>query len=87
MDTEIGKHEFSGFCDPGVTGTRLWKTFSVGIFQLIPKKDRKGRKKGKVKVRVYGEASNPGAVYERAREICYQLDVGTYDGPKNVRVK
>jgi len=87
MDTEIAKHEFSGACDPGKYGTRLWITFSVGVYQRCQKKNGKGWRRGKTQVRVYGRASNPGAVYERAREICNQLDAGTYCGPKTVRVK
>ena len=62
------------------------KTFSVSIFQWIPKSSAKGLKKGPKKVRVIGPVSDPDLVYEIAREIVKDLDHDRYDGPKTVRL-
>ena len=88
---QIGKHEFSGSCAPGV-GWVNYINFSVGIFEWMPC-NFKGKprmdccKRGKVKVRVSGNISCEHAVYKKAREICQQLDAGTYDGPRHVIIK
>jgi hypothetical protein len=81
-------HGYSGACDPERSiNTSFFMTFSVGCFEIIPKKSGNGTKKSKVKVRVVGSISNTEAVYAKAREICDELDAGTYAGPKSVRVK
>lgn len=81
-------HGFDGNCRPGGPGEfcSSQETFSVGIFQILPKSSGKGTKRGPVKVRVRGYVSHPGYVYSKAREIVDQLDAGTYSGPKTVRV-
>lgn len=81
-------HGFDGSCRPGPNGELQCcgqTTFSVGIFQILPKANGKGTKRGPVKVRVKGNVSNPEAVLSRARAIVDQLDAGTYSGPKNVK--
>lgn len=84
---EAGKHDFEGNCAPGETGTiRNQETFSVGIFQWVPKNSGKGCKRSAVKVRVKGAFDRPAGVYAKAREIANALDAGTYSGPKNVTV-
>lgn len=83
-------HGYSGSCAPDGKNWIHYKNFSLGIFELIPKKGKhpaNSFKHGKVKVSVYGHVSNEKAVYDKAREIMNQLDAGTYQGPKNVRVK
>jgi len=62
------------------------ESFSVGIFQCVPRNSGKGGKKSAVKVRVRGYVSQPTKVYDRAKEIIIALDAGTYTGPKNVTV-
>lgn len=60
-------------------------TFSVGCFQWVQSKT--GRpKRSKAKVRVRGLCQSSDAVFAKAREICEQLDAGTYRGPKTVFV-
>jgi hypothetical protein len=81
-----GKHAYDGSCKPGGQTLCGQQTFSVGIFQWVPKASG-GLKKSKVKVRVYGSVDYPDSVYDRAEEIVRALDAGTYDGPKSVRVK
>lgn len=82
-----GKHDFEGNCAPEETGTiRNQETFSVGIFQWVPKSSGKGCKRSAVKVRVKGPFHKPSAVYAKAGEIVSALDAGTYSGPKNVTV-
>jgi len=82
------KHKFDGHFEPEKTKGFLGiETFSVGCYELVPRKSGEGTKRGKVKVRVAGPLSRPHDVYRKASEICAQIDAGTYTGPKNVRVK
>ena len=82
----MSKHAWMGSCDPqrhgGFTGTQ---TFSVGVFEWLPRKSGLGQKPGKVKVRVAGNVSEAQKVYDKATEICAALDAETYRGPKTVR--
>ncbi len=92
MQDMIGRHDFSGACAPGPQQDKwaeagLFRTFSVGIFEALPRASGNGTKRGPVKVRVIGSMSDPEAVFARARLICAQLDAGTYSGPKSVTVK
>jgi len=86
---EAGKHGFSGACDP--SSNKKWAvytgTFSLGIFEWVPKADGKGFKKSAVKVRVSGATSRAEAVRAKAEEIAKLLDSGTYSGPKNVKIR
>lgn len=78
---------FHGSCSPGMSGrSTSWRTFSVGIFPIIPKASGKGTKRGKVVVRVSGPTDKKGvaAVEAKAREIITSLSAGTYAGPKRV---
>ena len=81
------KHEFDGACAPGKSSGSWWKTFSVGCYEIVPRKSVTGTKRGPVKVRVIGPVSRPHDVYRKAEEICVALDAGTYVGTKTVRVK
>lgn len=86
---EAGKHAFEGGCAPGSDGMlkySIQETFSLGIFQWVPKSSGKGCKRSAVKVRVKGAVDKPSAVYSKAGEIVAALDAGTYTGPKNVSV-
>lgn len=88
---ELGKHEYTGICQPGDGKCIYFETFSVGVFEWIGKAGTKGNnpehlKKSVVKVRVYGLVKHPEKVYDKALEICALLDAGTYDGPKKVKV-
>ena len=86
--TTVGKHDFDGQCRPKIKyHFDSLRTFSVGCFEILQRKDGRGTKRSGVKVRVRGYVSNPEAVYARAREICAQLDAGTYSGPKTVTVR
>ena len=86
--SEAGKHDFTGACAPShAFASRSWITFSVGVFQWLPKASGKGLKRGPVKVRVAGLVSDPEAVNAKAREIAAQLDAGTYSGPRRVDVR
>lgn len=89
IDGEAGRHAFDGQWAPGRRALiySAQETFSVGIFEWLPKSNGKGVKRGPVKVRVKGSVINPGRVTQRAEEIAAQLDAGTYAGPKNVDVR
>lgn len=82
----IGSHGFAGALDPGEASSR-WETFSLGVFEWVPRSSGNGAKRGPAKVRVVGPTAHPDIVRARAQEIAEQLDAGTYNGPKNVLVK
>lgn len=55
---ELGKHGFSGSCAPGNAFAHSGQeTFSVGIFEWLPKSSGSGLKRGPVKVRVKGRVN------------------------------
>jgi len=72
-DKLIGQYDFDGECAPS-KGLAPYQTFSVGIFQLIPKARGRGIKRGKVFCRVKGFTSKPQRVYKLAEEICLRLN-------------
>lgn len=84
----MGTHEYSGSYRPinGIAPCNV-QTFSVGIYELIPKSSGKGFKKSAVKVRVRGNVSDEKRVYVMAKNICKMLDHGEYVGPKTVWTK
>jgi hypothetical protein len=41
--------DYDGACDPAKSRSRSMQTFSVGVFQWLPKKSGKGLKRGPVK--------------------------------------
>ena len=51
----------------------LYDTFSVPVFQWIPKASGKGLKKSKT-IRVNGYTADPQRAYDRAAELCRQLN-------------
>ena len=82
------QHGYSGQCAPHTGCGISYKTFSVGIFEVVPTANGRGTKRGgAVKVRVRGLVSDPRAVYDVAAKIVEKLDAGTYAGPKNVDVR
>lgn len=92
QERKVGKHDFYGSYSPQ-GGTHCFggqQTFSVGCFQWLARPTRYvhlGPRCGTVKVRVSGPVGKQDQVEAKAREICAQLDAGTYAGPKNVKVK
>ena len=68
------EHDFYGACAPGNIENFGNNTFSVGIFQWWPKANGKGLKRSPVKYRVKGYVADAEKVYNRAREICKELD-------------
>jgi hypothetical protein len=48
-------------------------TFSVGVYQWLPKTSGKGLKKSKT-IRVKGYVAEPDRVYEKARQLCRKLN-------------
>lgn len=67
---------------PGQTQCGRFEAVSVGVFEWISRANGKGVKRGPVKVRVRG--SDPVKISRKAKEICDELDVGAYRGPKTV---
>ena len=85
MDSgKAGTHGVDGACAPGQGSWASQQTFSVGVFEWLPKARGQGTKRGKVKVRVKGSVTQQDRVLEKAREIAQQLDRGTYQGGKSV---
>ena len=70
-----GEWDFDGACIPDVSHYHC-RTFSVGIFQWLPKRSGRGLKRGKVVQRVRGLASDPEEVFALARAICDRLNGG-----------
>lgn len=80
---EAFKHDYSGECAP-TSDFITYKTFSVGIFQWIPKFSGTGLKKSAVKFRISGLVSNPDAVYQEAKRICLEMDDGIFPKTKSI---
>lgn len=80
-----GQHDFDGKYVPS-RSSATFLTFSVGIFEWVPRSNRPGLKKGPVKVRVSGSCNAPERIYMKAREIVQELDQGCYRGHKHVRL-
>lgn len=80
MTIKAYKHGYTGSLAPfgGEPKFSSQSTFSVGIFQWLPKKTGVGLKKSAVKYRVRGYVSNADAVYTRAKEICSRMDNETW---------
>lgn len=69
------KHGYSGSCTPK-NSYATQGTFSVGIFQWIPKASGKGLKKSTVKFRIKGNVVDAEKVYCKAKELCESLNRG-----------
>lgn len=67
--------DFRGACAPNGSSP-IWKTFTLGIFQWVPKASGKGWKRGKVVRRVKGTIDNPALAFSKARAICNALNEG-----------
>jgi len=81
-----GSHDFSGSCAPGKVAHYVTSTFSVGIFQWVPKASGKGLKKSAVIFRISGPSSVPEVVYRKARQICAEMDAGKYPKTKSMTI-
>ena len=55
-------------------------TFSIGIFQWVPRSSRKGLKRGKVQFRVKGLVSDPQAAILKADRICAERNFAAESG-------
>jgi hypothetical protein len=67
--------DFAGACAPDQPQfSASWVTFSVGIFQWLPKAGGRGLKRGKVVRRVKGYVSDPQECYDRAHRIVTALN-------------
>jgi hypothetical protein len=67
--------DFYGDCAPDESRPGVgWKTFTLGIFQWLPKASGKGLKRGKVIFRVKGTRDNPALAYSQARAFCAELN-------------
>lgn len=66
---------YDGHCKPqnGVNYSSMWATFSVGVFQWLPKARGKGLKRGKVVKRFSGPTNHPEIVYQKAEAYIAEL--------------
>lgn len=85
QDTKKPIHGFDGMWSPKHGKSDGQTTFSLGVFEILPAKDGKGTKRGKVKVRVRGYVNDVDRTYLVAKVIADQLDAGVYYGPKLVK--
>jgi hypothetical protein len=84
---KVYKHDYSGSCAPEKDTISAWNTtFSVGIFQWLPKSSGKGLKKSAVKFRIKGDSSDTEKVYKKAKEICRIMNGGFVPGTKSMTV-
>ena len=65
--------DFDGACIPPAYGNSVFRTFSVGIFQWVPKSSGKGLKRGKAIKRIRGSTANSREVLDRAEKMCSDL--------------
>ena len=72
MNKEVYEWSYDGACAPG-NSYASHITFSVGIFQWIPKK-KTGLKRSKVICRIKGYTSKPEEVYEKANRLIELLN-------------
>ncbi|MEN6537954.1 MAG: hypothetical protein ABFD89_30160 [Bryobacteraceae bacterium] len=71
---------------PGSVGSWVnQRTFSVGIFQWIPKRGGKDLKKSAVKFRVIGDVQAKDDVLRYAEVLCYKMDEGWEPDTKTQR--
>ena len=84
--SEPKPYEFcwDGSCAPGSKGYFGGITFSVGIFQWIPKAGGRGLKRGKVIKRIKGLYNNPEEAYQRATRICKNLNRQWAESPGSI---
>lgn len=80
-----GKHDFDKQ-SAEVFANSCSLTFSIGIFQWILSNDGKRLKRGKVLVRVQAPTSKKEEAFKFAENVVNDLDNGTWDGRKNVRI-
>lgn len=80
-----GKHDFDK--ENTLFDCSWTKSASVGIFKWELKNNGKEMKKGKTVVRVSGPVFAKKEVFELAESIISELDNGTWDGRKNVKIK
>ena len=67
-------YDYAGGYDPATNRLFTSHTFSVGIFQWIPRSSGKGLKRGKVIKRITGLTSNPEAVYAAAEAFIRSIE-------------
>ena len=72
-EKKAGEWDFDGSCAPGGSYAG-WQTFSLGIFQWVPKSGGKGLKRSKVTRRVKGYTSQPEEAFAKARTIVAELN-------------
>jgi hypothetical protein len=80
------KHGMISSCDPKGS-IQLFETFSIGFFQLVPRKSGKGMKRGRVIYRLYGPCNQRDRMFARAEQIVQMLDSGWNPGKKSERLK
>jgi len=66
-----GLWDYDGSCAPTSFTKVPWnRTFSVGIFQWVPRSSKKEVKRGMTVKRITGRVSDPEAVYAKAEAYC-----------------
>jgi hypothetical protein len=76
--------EWDGSCAPDRTQIFTHKTFSVGVFQWIPKSGKKRLKRSPVKCRIKGLSHDTEQVYEQVWAKCAKLNEQRLGYPEEV---
>lgn len=67
--------DYDGACMPSnEKSDHNFRTFTLGIFQWIPKATKKGLKRSKVVSRVKGNSFDPDIAVKKAQQICAVLN-------------
>jgi len=66
--------------------SRGFATFSIAIFQLVPKSGKKQLKRGKTAVRIIADCQNKDAAFSMADKVVKLLDIGEWDSRKTVKI-
>ena len=66
--------DYDGYCAPHNTSSDAFETFTLGVFQWLPKASRKGLKRGKVVERIKGTRHNPSLAYDKAERRIAELN-------------
>jgi hypothetical protein len=74
-----GLWDFDGGCKPKIADSEpssMYKSFSVAVFQWIPKSSGKGLKRSKSIKRISGSVNDYEMVYAQAELFCVEKETG-----------
>lgn len=74
----MAEWDYDGACAPGrqIAAGQNCETFTLGVFPLVPTKNGRGTKRGKVRYRVRGKSSDPYRAEIIAARLAWLLTNG-----------